>query len=126
MTRDEFMKEAEKEIDQVLLTHRNRLMNLVMKAWAEGKKNAEIDAMTKMAREMLDRIYPNNPAEPEEPATRPSIVEIEEPPVPDIPGGYWNIGGDVVPEACRHCKNHPSNGGSGNCNCILGSPKVTC
>lgn len=31
-----------------------------------------------------------------------------------------------VPESCRHCPNHPSNGGSGNCNCSLGDYKVTC
>lgn len=31
-----------------------------------------------------------------------------------------------VPLACTTCPNHPSNGGSGNCNCILGTPQVTC
>ena len=31
-----------------------------------------------------------------------------------------------VPEACRTCLNHPSNGGSGNCNCTLVLPTVTC
>lgn len=30
-----------------------------------------------------------------------------------------------IPEACRNCSNHPSNGGSGNCNCILGLPRIT-
>ena len=30
-----------------------------------------------------------------------------------------------IPEACRECSNHPSNGGSGNCNCILGSQHIT-
>lgn len=25
-----------------------------------------------------------------------------------------------IPEACRNCSNHPSNGGSGICQCILG------
>ena len=25
-----------------------------------------------------------------------------------------------IPPACRNCPNHPSNGGSGNCNCTLG------
>lgn len=32
----------------------------------------------------------------------------------------------TIPEACRACSNHPSNGGSGICNCILGTPQVTC
>ena len=31
-----------------------------------------------------------------------------------------------IPEACRYCSNHPSNGGSGICNCTLGMQTVTC
>lgn len=27
-----------------------------------------------------------------------------------------------IPLACRNCSNHPSNGGSGICHCILGTP----
>lgn len=30
-----------------------------------------------------------------------------------------------IPEACRNCSNHPSNGGSGICNCILGNTPIT-
>ena len=30
-----------------------------------------------------------------------------------------------IPPTCAHCPNHPSNGGSGNCNCILGQPSIT-
>ena len=30
-----------------------------------------------------------------------------------------------VPEACRHCSNHPSNGGSGICHCTLGGFTIT-
>lgn len=33
---------------------------------------------------------------------------------------------NYIPEACRSCSNHPSNGGSGMCHCTLGSPGVTC
>ena len=32
----------------------------------------------------------------------------------------------TIPPACRNCPNHPSNGGSGNCNCILGDWTVIC
>ena len=32
----------------------------------------------------------------------------------------------TIPEACRSCMNHPSNGGSGICHCTLGYPNVTC
>lgn len=31
-----------------------------------------------------------------------------------------------IPEACRNCSNHPSNGGSGICFCTLGTYPVTC
>lgn len=31
-----------------------------------------------------------------------------------------------IPEACKSCSNHPSNGGSGICNCILGAMKINC
>ena len=29
-----------------------------------------------------------------------------------------------IPDNCKHCPNHPSNGGSGICHCILGSPII--
>ena len=40
----------------------------------------------------------------------------------------WDIdkrNSDDIPEACRHCSNHPSNGGSGVCLCTLGGQKIT-
>ena len=30
----------------------------------------------------------------------------------------------MMPKRCRHCANHPSNGGSGVCNCTLGTQTV--
>lgn len=34
---------------------------------------------------------------------------------------------DYIPDNCKNCLNHPSNGGSGNCNCMLGNMgQVTC
>ena len=56
MTRDEFMTYAEREIDAELKTRKNRLMNIVMRAWAEGKKSAEIDALTETVRQALERM----------------------------------------------------------------------
>lgn len=32
---------------------------------------------------------------------------------------------EETPDPCKNCSNHPSNGGSGICNCTLGLPKVT-
>jgi hypothetical protein len=31
-----------------------------------------------------------------------------------------------IPDSCKSCPNHPSNGGSGICNCTLGQLPVTC
>ena len=31
----------------------------------------------------------------------------------------------TVPDACRHCPNHPVNGGNGICHCILGQQVVS-
>ena len=34
---------------------------------------------------------------------------------------------DYISDNCKNCSNNPSNGGSGNCNCMLGSMgQVTC
>ena len=30
----------------------------------------------------------------------------------------------LIPRPCRSCANHPSNGGSGVCNCILGNQTI--
>ena len=32
---------------------------------------------------------------------------------------------DNIPEPCKKCNNHPSNGGSGICQCTLGLPTIT-
>ena len=32
----------------------------------------------------------------------------------------------IIPDACKHCATHPSNGGDGMCWCILGSINITC
>ena len=30
-----------------------------------------------------------------------------------------------IPDACKNCLNHPSNGGTGICFCTLATPKIT-
>ena len=47
-----------------------------------------------------------------------------EPFVP-MPAFYNHSLFDEIPEPCRGCSNHPSNGGSGICLCTLGLPKIT-
>lgn len=36
----------------------------------------------------------------------------------------WINTHDSIPQCCRNCKNHPINGGSGICHCILGQQKM--
>lgn len=47
MTREEFMKHAKSEIEEVFGNKRNRLMNLIQQAYAEGRRNAEADLTDK-------------------------------------------------------------------------------
>lgn len=42
------------------------------------------------------------------------------PPVPY----NWNTSGEYVPKCCAECDNHPKNGGSGICMCVL--PYLSC
>lgn len=46
MTRDEFMREARKTAGRILESKENGIMNLVQQAWAEGKRNAEIETLS--------------------------------------------------------------------------------
>ena len=56
MKREDFMKYAEREIENAFRGQRNRMMNLVEQAWAEGKKNAEIDGVTSIVKGVLDKL----------------------------------------------------------------------
>lgn len=42
MTREEFFKHADQEIEDVFRGRKNRVRNLIEQAWAEGKRNAEV------------------------------------------------------------------------------------
>ena len=109
MTRDEFMDIASKEIDQMLVTQKNRILGLVERAWAEGKKNAEVSSIEDIVKEAIEKIYGK-------PETKEQL---------SITTPYkWVLNPDI-PSACQGCPNHPSNGGSGICHCILGNPQIT-
>lgn len=44
---------------------------------------------------------------------------------PEIIDIFNEVSNNYIPEPCRNCSNHPSNGGSGFCNCMLGQPSIT-
>lgn len=60
MKREEFMKYAEREIDNAFRGQKNRMMNLVEQAWAEGKRNAEIDGVTSIVKGVLEKLSEEN------------------------------------------------------------------
>ena len=119
MTRDEFMDIANKEIDQMLVTQKNRTMGLVERAWAEGKKNAEVSGIENVVKEAIEKIYDK----PEIKELLPRTITLE---TPDIHFEHllqWSLNTDI-PSACQNCSNHPSNGGSGICHCVMGIPQI--
>ena len=59
MKREEFMKYAEREIDNAFRGQRNRMMNLVEQAWAEGKRNAEIDGVASIVTGVFAKMNEN-------------------------------------------------------------------
>lgn len=48
MTREEFIRRAQGEVNEAMNSFRNRMWNLIEQAWAEGKRNAETEAVTKI------------------------------------------------------------------------------
>ena len=113
MTRDEFMKHAAEEIDEALCRQKNRMMNLVEQAWAEGKRNAEMDKIDEFAKGVVEHI-------------KKSIIVPYEMKLPETTN-TWELGYTVsnVLDACKQCSNNPANGGSGICHCILGTSPIT-
>lgn len=57
MTREELMTHARSEVDKAFEGKRNRMMNLVEQAWAEGKRNAEADALAEAIEAALDKLF---------------------------------------------------------------------
>lgn len=119
MTRNEFMDIANKEIEQILVAHKNRMMGLVERAWAEGKKNAEVSGIEDIIKEAMDKIYQQT-----------GTLELLPPDIHFEHLLEWSgtspLAIDSIPNACRTCSNHPSNGGSGICHCVMGIPTVSC
>lgn len=109
MTREEFMKHAEQEIEKALSGQKNRLMNLVQQAWAEGKRNAEVAVFEEAGNELVNVV--------KEALHFPTVI---------TGGKALDVTLSDVPDACKTCPNHPSNGGSGVCFCIMGTQKIKC
>ena len=60
--REKFMQQARMTAHRILEGKENGIMNLVQQAWAEGKRNAEVETLRAAIDEALDRREPK--AEP--------------------------------------------------------------
>lgn len=58
MEREKFMQEARLTAHRILEGKENGIMNLVHQAWAEGKRNAEVETLRAAIDEALDRREP--------------------------------------------------------------------
>lgn len=58
MEREKFMQEARLTVHRILEGKENGIMNLVQQAWAEGKRNAEVETLRAVIEEALDRQQP--------------------------------------------------------------------
>lgn len=72
MEREKFMQEARLTAHQILESKENGIMNLVQRAWAEGKRNAEVETLRAAIDEALDR---REPKEPPNDAVYPTWME---------------------------------------------------
>ena len=135
MTRDEFMNYAREEVDRAFQGQKNRMMNLVAQAWAEGKKNAEAAVIEERANDILEVIRKqiSDAAEAYKVHVDSPMVEKTIPiTTPDIHFEHmldWSSISPLdnsIPSSCKTCSNHTSNGGSGICHCIMGITPMKC
>jgi len=95
MTRDEFMKVARVDAGKILESKENGIMNLVERAWAEGKRNTEVEMIKESIIEALDKRDNNRLT-----LRQKHILEAFEP-ISD--GGLADIYNDNCIIACDDC-----------------------
>ena len=103
------MKHAEQEIEKALSEQKNRMMNLVQQAWAEGKRNQEAAIFEEVGNELVEVV--------KRAIKLPTLITTDH--VPDMTL-------TATQDACKACPNNPSNGGSGVCFCIMGTQPFKC
>ncbi len=74
MEREKFMQEARRIAHLILAGMENGIMNLVQQAWAEGKRNAEVETLRAAIDETLDRREP--------PTTMEDLDRLKDPEYP--------------------------------------------
>jgi hypothetical protein len=82
MEREKFMQDARLTAHKILEGKENGIMNLVQRAWAEGKRNAEVETLRAAIDEALDRREPmtiedvDRQKEPDYPAWRDWLRDL--------------------------------------------------
>ena len=97
MEREKFMQEARLTAHQILEGKENGIMNLVQRAWAEGKRNVEVETLRAAIDEALDR---REQKEPPKDAVYPTWCEwlIEVGVFPEMMSSIPSIALDVIRE----------------------------
>lgn len=93
MEREKFMQEARLTAHRILESKENGIMNLVQQAWAEGKRNAEVETLRAAIDEALDRREPK--AKPVKDAVYPSWLAYLVNAFPDCGKAYMG-GNDAL------------------------------
>lgn len=57
MEREKFMQDAREISHKILEGKENSIMNLVQQAWAEGKRNAEVETLRSAMDEVINKYY---------------------------------------------------------------------
>lgn len=73
MTRDAMIAIAEREINEALDKLRNRMIGLVERAWAEGKRSAEMEQVTEIVRGAVAEIQKQ--LQPVQPVVVPQPIQ---------------------------------------------------
>ena len=120
MTREEMRENAIAELNSAFERYKNHVMNIVDRAWAEGKRNAETEKAEEIGKDILksvmDKLTRNEHA-----FVNVTGTTITGPSMLTYKGTKDGELAPDIPNACKECSNHPINGGSGICHCTLGS-----
>lgn len=114
MTKDNYMSViAEPELDKFWATQlKPKIRRMVSDAFSSGIKSAELESIERYADELKEIL-------------RKDVEEKK--PDENMTNLLWNKISTTpayIPMACRDCPNHPTNGGSGICNCTMGTETV--
>ena len=100
MEREKFMQEARLTVHRILEGKENGIMNLVQQAWAEGKRNAEVETLRAAIEEALNKGEQKSDLEVVYPTWKEWLIQqnVLKPELIYIDGIDWQSAGDNLNE----------------------------